>query len=268
MRQKAHPIQRSWRRSMPLFRSFELAGLIWTFEHSGQRPRGRQKTEFPTTGRREGSSLTAAKEQASPVRGCRRKFRWIEDAGLRLASRGTGPKITNGASFDHSPTSRWSKLPPFANSISVKPPQGSFRDGPLLQNPRWARLERKDDESGEPCEGGNARWGAFSDVSNLQMAAILTTSAQIVVKTATIRKRRPRKAPSRAALFAKRQSRATLGAKAGILQDGDGRPRGHRHVCICASALPRPHSPRRSGIPRLEPSSPRPDMPEPMSAPR
>ena len=58
---------------------------------------------------------------------------------------------------------------------------------------------------------------------NLQMAAILTTSAQIVVKIVAIRKRRPREAPSRAALFAKRQSRAALEAEAGILQGGDGR---------------------------------------------
>lgn len=202
------------------------------------------------------------------MRGCRRKFRWIEGAGLRLASRGTGPKITNGASFDHAPASRWSKLPPFANSISVKPPRSSFRDGPLLQNPRWARLKRKGGESGEPCKGGNARWGAFSDVSNLQMVAVLTTSAQIVVKTVTIRKHRLREAPSRAALFAKRQSRAALEAEAGILQGGDGRLGVHRHVCICASALPRPRGPRRSGTPRLEPSAPRPDMPEPISAPR
>lgn len=55
------------------------------------------------------------------------------------------------------------------------------------------------------------------------MAAVLTTSAQIVVKIVAIRKRRPRKAPSRAALFAKRQSRAALEAEAGILQGGDGR---------------------------------------------
>lgn len=100
------------------------------------------------------------------------------------------------------------------------------------------------------------------------MAAILTTSAQIVVKIVAIRKRRPREAPSRAALFAKRQSRAALEAEAGILQGGNSRPQGHRHVCICASALPRPRGPRRSGTPRLEPSAPRPDMPEPMSAPR
>ena len=100
------------------------------------------------------------------------------------------------------------------------------------------------------------------------MAAILTTSAQIVVKIVAIRKRRPREAPSRAALFAKRQSRAALEAEAGILQGGDGRPRGHRRVCICASAPPRPRGPHRSGIPRLEPSAPRPDTPEPMSAPR
>lgn len=89
-----------------------------------------------------------------------------------------------------------------------------------------------------------------------------------MVKTAAIRKRHLREAPSRTAFFAKRQSRATLEAEMDILQGGDGRPRGHRHVCICASALPRPRGPRRSGTPRLEPSAPRPDMPEPISAPR
>ena len=139
-----------------LFRSFELAGLIWTFEHSSQRPRGRQKTE---PHHRQARRLITDRSEGTgfPVRGRRRKFCWIEGAGLRLASRGTGPIITNGASFDHDPPWGWSKLPPFANSISVKPPQSSFRDGLLLQNSRWTRLERKDGESGEPCEGGNTR---------------------------------------------------------------------------------------------------------------
>lgn len=93
MRQKVHPIQRSWRRSMPLFRSFELAGLIWTFEHSGQRPRGRQKMESPTTGKCEGSSLTAAKEQAPPCEGADASSAGLKARGFAWQAGAPGPKL-------------------------------------------------------------------------------------------------------------------------------------------------------------------------------